>query len=146
MSALSFQLHPQLAADCFDLGHFPLSRLLLMNESRYPWFILVPQRPGLAEIHQLSDNDQHLLIQESSLLARALEQAFSADKLNIAAIGNIVSQLHLHHIVRYRQDAAWPAPVWGRFTPLPYTDDARKEIFSALTAALPASFISTEGL
>jgi diadenosine tetraphosphate (Ap4A) HIT family hydrolase len=141
MNPLSFQLHSQLAEDCFELGRFSLCRLLLMNESRYPWFILIPQRPELTEIHQLSDNDQHLLVQESSLLARTLEQAFKAEKLNIAAIGNIVPQLHLHHIVRYRHDAAWPAPVWGKFTPLPYTDDARIGIAGMLTAALPASFV-----
>jgi diadenosine tetraphosphate (Ap4A) HIT family hydrolase len=142
--SLSFQLHPQLAADCFALGQFSLCRLLLMNESRYPWFILVPQRQTLTEIHQLSDDDQLLLIRESSLLARALEQAFKADKLNVAAIGNIVPQLHLHHIVRYRHDAAWPAPVWGKFKPLPYTDDARLKVVDMLIAALPAAFVPFE--
>jgi len=140
----AFKLHPQLAADCFDLGQFPLCRLLLMNESRYPWFILVPQRQELTEIHQLGDDDQRRLIQESSVLARALERIFKADKLNIAAIGNVVPQLHLHHIARYRDDAAWPAPVWGKFQPLPYTDDARTQIAGALTAALPPSFVSRE--
>ncbi|QFY42309.1 HIT domain-containing protein [Candidatus Methylospira mobilis] len=140
----AFELHPQLAADCFELGQFPLCRLLLMNESRYPWFILVPQRPELTEIHQLADDDQRRLIQESSVLARALERVFKADKLNIAAIGNVVPQLHLHHIARYRHDAAWPAPVWGKFQPLPYTDDARMQVADALTAALPPSFISFE--
>jgi diadenosine tetraphosphate (Ap4A) HIT family hydrolase len=142
--SMSFQLHPQLTADCFELGQFVLCRLLLMNESRYPWFILVPQRPALTAIHQLSDSDQQLLIQESSLLARVLEHAFKSDKLNIAAIGNLVPQLHLHHVVRYRHDAAWPAPVWGKFTPAPYTNEARLKIAGALTALLPPSFVRVE--
>lgn len=144
MSTSSFQLHPRLAADCFEVGHFSLCRLLLMNESRYPWFILVPQRAGITEIHQLSDSDQLLLIQESSCLAQALALAFNGDKLNIAAIGNLVPQLHLHHVVRYRLDAAWPAPVWGKFTPLSYTDAAYLEITKRLKNQLTSSFIRFE--
>ncbi len=114
-------LHSQLKQDCFVLGRFPLSMLLLMNDSRYPWFILVPQRQGINEIHQLSDEDQQQLMRESSLLATCIETEFSADKINIAALGNIVPQLHIHHIVRYRTDPAWPAPVWGKLPALAYS-------------------------
>jgi len=114
-------LHPQLEQDCFVLGRFPLSVVLLMNDSRYPWFILVPQRQGISEIHHLSDDDQQQLMRESSLLAGCIETEFSADKINIAALGNVVPQLHIHHIVRYRADPAWPVPVWGKLPPLAYS-------------------------
>jgi diadenosine tetraphosphate (Ap4A) HIT family hydrolase len=117
-----FDLHPRLRQDCVAIGRFRLSRLLLMNESRYPWFILVPERESVGEIYQLAEDDQVQLIRESSYLARILAELFRADRVNVAAIGNLVPQLHLHHVVRYRGDPAWPAPVWGRFDPVPYTD------------------------
>jgi len=114
-------LHPQLKQDCFVLGRFPLSVVLLMNDSQYPWFILVPQRQGIREIHQLSDEEQQQLMRESTLLAGCIETEFNADKINIAALGNIVPQLHIHHIVRYRTDPTWPAPVWGKLPALAYS-------------------------
>ncbi len=116
-------LHPQLREDCFLLGQFPLSALLLLNDASYPWFILVPQRKGITEIHQLAEQEQQQLMRESSLLAGTLESAFKADKMNIAALGNMVPQLHIHHIVRYRNDPAWPAPVWGHLPARPYTPE-----------------------
>ncbi len=131
-----FRLHPQLAQDCFDLGAFPLCRLLLMNDSNYPWFILVPQRPDIREIYQLSAADQQQLLHESSHLAQVLAQQFEADKMNIAALGNMVPQLHVHHIVRYRGDAAWPAPVWGRVPAEPYTDAGVALILERLRGVL----------
>ena len=132
-----FELHPQLQHDCLEIGHFRLCRLLLMNESRYPWFILVPERVDVTEIYQLSEADQALLLSESSTLAQGLAEAFAGDKLNIASLGNLVPQLHVHHVVRYRNDPAWPAPVWGKFAPLAY-DEAE---FSAVVARLKASLI-----
>lgn len=117
-----FELHPRLARDTIALGRFSLCRLLLMNEARYPWFILVPERAGLTEIHQLSEADRGQLVAESCGLSGALAESFRADKMNIASIGNLVPQLHLHHVVRYRTDPAWPAPVWGRFEPRPYRE------------------------
>lgn len=128
MSGDAFELHPKLAADGIRLGHFPLNLLLLMNESRYPWFILVPQRAGLREIHELPRADRHQLMDESADLAAYLAREFRGDKLNLAAIGNLVPQLHLHHVVRRRDDPAWPAPVWGRFEPLPYTETAAEAL------------------
>lgn len=116
----SFQLHPRLARDGISLGRFPLCLLLLMNDSRYPWCILVPQRPAITEIHQLTEDDQMRLQRESCHLSRQLARCFAADKMNIAALGNVVPQLHIHHIVRYRHDPAWPDPVWGKLPPLPY--------------------------
>lgn len=117
-----FTLHPRLAEDCISLGRFELCRLLLMNDSHYPWFILVPEQPELTEIYQLSQADQIALTAESSFLAKSLADLYQADKMNIAAIGNLVPQLHIHHIVRYRSDAAWPGPVWGKFDRIPYTE------------------------
>ncbi len=135
-----FDLHPQLKRDCLEIGRFELCRLLLMNESRYPWFILVPEREGMREIYQLDEIDQIRLLRESSKLARGLAEAFGAEKMNIAAIGNLVPQLHLHHVVRYRGDPAWPAPVWGRFDPMPYGEAGVKAIVNRLKTCLPAEF------
>jgi diadenosine tetraphosphate (Ap4A) HIT family hydrolase len=103
------------------IGHFSLSVLLLMNDANYPWFILVPQRENITEIHQLSEQDQQQLMKESSQLATCIEKEFNADKINFAALGNMVPQLHIHHIVRYKSDPAWPAPVWGKLPASPYT-------------------------
>ncbi|MGH8671229.1 MAG: HIT domain-containing protein [Burkholderiales bacterium] len=116
------ELHPRLQADCIVLGAFPLCRVLLMNDANYPWFILVPQRENIVEIHQLSGADQVRLIRESAYLSRELARCFAADKMNVAALGNVVSQLHVHHIVRYRDDPAWPAPVWGKLPARPYVE------------------------
>ena len=115
-----FQLHPQLAKDCHAMGRLGLCSLLLMDDSRYPWFILVPERHDISELYQLEEPDRRLLWEESAQLSRALVQGFAPDKLNIAALGNQVPQLHVHHVVRYRHDAAWPAPVWGKSPPTPY--------------------------
>lgn len=115
-----FELHPRLAADTFVLGDFPLCRLLLMNDAQYPWFVLVPRRNDIGEIYQLGDADQAQLLRESVLLSRTLMEVFEGHKLNVAALGNVVPQLHLHHIVRFRDDPAWPAPVWNRLPPQPY--------------------------
>mgnify|MGYP001818395886 CR=1 FL=1 len=116
-------LHPQLEKDCIHIGDFSLCSLLLLNDANYPWFILLPNRDSLTEIHQLTVTDQHQLIAESSCFSRCLEQLFRPDKINIAAIGNVVPQLHIHHIARYRSDACWPAPVWGTVPATAYTED-----------------------
>ena len=137
-----FALHPQLAKDCHRLGHFELGLLLLMNDAQYPWFILVPQRERLREIHQLADADQLLLLRESVALSRALMTAFRGDKLNLAALGNLVPQLHVHHIVRSKTDPAWPAPVWGRHLPKPYTPGELAARQAALLPRLGAGFVA----
>jgi len=115
-----FELHTRLAADCIRVGRLPLNLLLLMNDARYPWFILVPQRSGVTEVFQLPESDQSQLWRESACLARNLMQSFHADKINIGALGNMVPQLHIHHIARFTSDPAWPGPVWGHSEPLPY--------------------------
>lgn len=140
MSGDSFELHPRLAADSGVLGDFPLCRLLLMNDANYPWFILVPRRAGAREIYRLDEADQRQLWRESALLSRAVMDAFRGDKLNVAALGNVVPQLHLHHIVRYATDPAWPGPVWGKLPAKPYAEAARAQRVAALRALLGADF------
>ncbi len=114
------KLHPQLEKDCIVLGEFSLCTLLLLNDSNYPWFILLPNRENVKEIHQLSNEDQQQFMAESMFFSRCLEQVFNPDKLNIAALGNVVPQLHIHHIVRFIDDASWPTPVWGAVPAIPY--------------------------
>ncbi len=133
-------IHPQLRQDCVVVGRFPLCFLLMMKDANYPWFILVPDREAISEIYELSDADQWLLTQESAQLAACLMRHYKGDKMNIAALGNVVPQLHIHHIVRYRDDAAWPAPVWGRIAPQPYSDVQLSAHLAALLEILPDDF------
>lgn len=137
-----FLLHPRLESDSIFLADLPLSRLLLMNDSRYPWCILVPRREDLSEVYQLDVAEQQQLWQESALLGRGMMEAFGGDKLNLAALGNLVPQLHLHHIVRYLDDAAWPGPVWGVGTPQAYKPEQLDEVRRRLSGALPAQWFS----
>jgi diadenosine tetraphosphate (Ap4A) HIT family hydrolase len=134
-------IHERLLADCLLLGRFPLCHLLLMQDANYPWCILVPDRADITEIYQLTDSDQQQLMRESVQLSRSLVAAFRPDKLNVAALGNVVPQLHVHHIVRYRDDAAWPDPVWGRVEPCPYPDDRLAGVLALLAENLPADFV-----
>ncbi len=110
---MSFTLHPQLTADTTILGDLPLCRVLLVKEALGPWLILVPRYDALREIHHLSEQDQQQLMRESSAIAALLEQDYQAEKINIGALGNLVPQLHIHHIARFKDDIAWPGPVWG---------------------------------
>jgi diadenosine tetraphosphate (Ap4A) HIT family hydrolase len=130
------ELHPQLKKDCLLLGQFELCKLLLMQDANYPWFILVPDREGITEIYQLDEQDQQQLMRESSIMARLLVEVFHADKVNIAALGNVVPQLHVHHIARYRNDPAWPAPVWGACAVQGYDDEALQALISKTLRAL----------
>lgn len=131
-----FELHPRLQHDCIVIGRFELCQLLLMNDQNYPWFILVPERAGLREYYQLSQTDRGLLMDESCYLAEKLALLYQADKINIAAIGNLVPQLHLHHIVRYQTDAAWPAPVWGFAPAQTYTKQQLEKQWAVLRSGL----------
>jgi diadenosine tetraphosphate (Ap4A) HIT family hydrolase len=106
-------LHPQLAADTAPLGDLPLSRVMVMNDANYPWLILVPRKADVTEIIDLDDAEQTQLMRETTQAARALREVTACHKLNIAALGNMVPQLHVHVIARFRHDAAWPKPVWG---------------------------------
>jgi diadenosine tetraphosphate (Ap4A) HIT family hydrolase len=133
-------LHPRLTRDCLRLGAFPLCELLLMHDARFPWYILVPRREGAREIHALAEADQQQLLHESCLLARAMAEALSPHKLNIATIGNVVPQLHIHHVARFHDDAAWPAPVWGYGEPVPYVGEAWREASAPVLAGLSPMF------
>ena len=108
-----FHLHDRLKADTVPVAHLPLCRVLLMDNRVWPWLILVPAQPGLTEIHQLSREDQHRLMDEIALSSRTLEALFIPDKINVGALGNLVPQLHVHVIARSKADPAWPGPVWG---------------------------------
>lgn len=110
---MAFQLHPRLQQDCVVLGDLPLCQVLLIKENIGPWLILVPKIANLKEIHHMSSEQQIQFIQESSAVATLLEKTFSPDKINIGALGNMVPQLHVHHIARFTTDIAWPGPVWG---------------------------------
>jgi diadenosine tetraphosphate (Ap4A) HIT family hydrolase len=114
------------------VARLPLCQVLLMRDANYPWFILVPERESITEIFELVPEDQQQLMHESSYLAKCLVQAFAADKINIAALGNVVPQLHIHHIVRYRRDPAWPAPVWGQVPAKPYSDKLLAQVINRL--------------
>lgn len=118
-----FSLAPELQRDCIELADWPLCKVLLMNDSQYPWFILVPRVAGVKEIIDLSEELQITLLQESGKLSKLLQQVFNPDKLNVAALGNMVPQLHVHHIARFTTDAAWPTPIWGKLPAVPYSDE-----------------------
>ncbi|WP_372982559.1 HIT domain-containing protein [Marinobacter sediminum] len=119
-----FQLHQRLASDTVSLGRSQLCEIRLMNDSTWPWLLLVPAVAGIREIYELSDQQQARLVFESSELSRGMMELFAGDKMNVAALGNMVPQLHLHHIVRFVDDPAWPGPVWGVQPPVPYSQEA----------------------
>ncbi len=140
-----FALDPRLEQDTLPIGDFPLCRLLLSNDSNYPWFILVPRRADISELFQLDSQDQAQLWRETTGLAELLKDSFDADKLNVATLGNVVSQLHMHVIVRKREDAAWPAPVWGKHPATPYTAEQVAAIRERLRLVLTDDFTFLEG-
>ncbi|MNG94451.1 HIT domain protein [compost metagenome] len=119
-----FVLDSRLQQDSLVLGEFALCQLLLSKDANYPWFILVPKRAGVSELFELDAADQQQLWKETTVLADALKGSYIADKMNVATLGNVVSQLHMHVIVRHRHDAAWPAPVWGKCPALAYSQEA----------------------
>jgi diadenosine tetraphosphate (Ap4A) HIT family hydrolase len=133
---MMFELHPTLEQDSILIGRFGLCQVRLINDSAYPWVILVPEREGITEIHQLSVEDRCLLTEESAFLSATLAKLFDADKMNVAALGNMVPQLHIHHIVRHKSDPAWPAPIWGKQAMTSYSDEAFEQTADQIAAAL----------
>lgn len=127
-----FILHRQIEADSLFLQDLPLSHLRLQNQSAVPWLILIPRRAGVAEIHQLAAEDRRRLMEEITLASKAVEKLFAPDKINVGALGNIAPQLHVHVIGRFKNDPAWPQPVWGRLEPRPFAagdvDDLRQRL------------------
>lgn len=134
-----FALHPQLAADCFVVGDLPVCRVLLMNDAQYPWLILVPRSSEpLRELCELAEEQRLQYCRESDLAAGILTTVFAAQKLNIAALGNMVPQLHIHHIARYEGDPCWPKPVWGQLPAKAYSEEASEERLAQLRKAFAA--------
>jgi len=110
---MTFTLHPQLEKDTSYIGDFPLCKVLLSRDDSVPWLILVPKVENLRELHHLPMEQQHQFLVESQQVSKALETLFSPDKLNLGALGNMVPQLHIHHVARFTSDIAWPGPIWG---------------------------------
>lgn len=131
----SFALHEILARDSIPVARWALSRVLLMNDANYPWLVLVPERPGMRDLHDLLPNDLATLMDEVVRASRALQSLFKPDKLNVAALGNMVPQLHVHVIARFNNDRAWPKPVWGVVPAKPYDENAADELISDLRSA-----------
>ena len=131
----AFVVHPRLAQDTFALAELQLSRVVLMNDRRFPWMILIPRRSGAREIHALPQADRQMLIEEIADVAAVLERATGAQKMNIGALGNLVPQLHIHVVARFEGDAAWPGPVWGSGKAQPYDDAARAALCARLAKA-----------
>lgn len=116
----NFVLHHQLEADTLFITDLTLSQARLMNDSQFPWIILIPRKPDCVEIYDLSEQEILQLNKESIAVGKIMMKHFNGDKLNIAALGNMVPQLHIHHIVRFKHDISWPAPIWGKQAPIPY--------------------------
>jgi len=131
-----FELHPRLAADTRAVARLPLCRVLLMNDRRFPWLILVPARADIREIHQLAAADRAALVEEIAQVAAAMEKLHKADKMNVAALGNQVPQLHVHVIARFTTDPAWPNPIWGRGTAEAYDPAQMETTIAAVKGAL----------
>ncbi len=131
-----FKLHNMLAADTVELTRWDLCLVLLMKDRNYPWLVLVPQRPDLRDLHDLDVADQATLMAEIARASHALEEIHSPDKTNVAALGNVVSQLHVHVIARFHSDAAWPSPIWNVAPTLPYDAEDLKQTVETLRAAL----------
>ena len=132
---MPFAFHPILARDTVEVARLPLCRVLLMKDRRFPWLLLVPEREGLREIHELSVADRAQLIEEIARAGEVLGRIFTPDKLNVGALGNIVPQLHVHIVARRTGDAAWPGPVWGTGPAEPYPENELEEIRVRLAAS-----------
>lgn len=134
-----FQLHERLLADTVLVAEFTLSLVLLSKDANYPWIILVPKRHSIQEVYQLDIEDRQQLLHESCLVAETMTVLFRPDKLNIATIGNMVPQLHMHHVARFSNDGAWPRPVWGAQPAASYNKDKLASLVLELQTALPDS-------
>jgi diadenosine tetraphosphate (Ap4A) HIT family hydrolase len=140
-----FKLHPQLKTDTFDIGDLPLCKVLLMNESQFPWLILVPRKEDIRELYQLPETDFRQANIESLEISKLMMRFFVGDNLNVATLGNLVPQLHIHHIVRNRDDPVWPQPVWGNFTAKPYSEAAANAMLGKLREQIslkPEGFVA----
>ena len=133
-----FQLHQILATDTIEITRWDVSRVLLMKDANYPWIILVPARSGLIGLHELDQTDLPVMMEEIVRTGEVLKKLYDPTRINVASLGNMVEQLHVHVIARFEDDLAWPKPVWGAHEPKPYaaqeledtTNKLRKEMDS----------------
>ncbi|MDP4024308.1 HIT family protein [Methylobacterium sp. NEAU 140] len=139
MTISDFDLDPRLAADTVHLGDLALSRVLLMDDARFPWLILVPRRPGLCEITDLPPEEAALLWEEIRTGVGVMQALAKPDKVNVGALGNVVAQLHVHVVGRFRSDPAWPGPVWGHGARTPYPLHARAQLAERAGALFAAA-------
>ena len=139
-----FALDPRLAADTAFIADGPLSQVRLMDDTRYPWLVLVPRVNGASEWLELDGGQQRLLLAEINQAGQLIRAQPGVEKLNIGALGNIVRQLHVHLVGRHDGDAAWPGPVWGAGTRQPYVASEREALLSSLRSALAAAAQSPE--
>ncbi len=133
---MNFSLHPQLAADTIPVCELSLCSVLLMNDARFPWLILVPRQEGLAEIGDLGASERGTLMEEIALASEVLRGVAPCDKLNVGSLGNVVRQLHIHVVARVEGDAVWPSPVWGTGPAKPYDRGWAEGLCDALRRAL----------
>ena len=133
-----FVLHPQLEKDSELVTELLLCSVRLINDAHYPWLILVPRVANISDVIDLSDAQQQTLWQESALVSRALKHLFTPDKLNLATLGNMVPQLHLHHIVRYQNDVSWPKPIWGQVQTKTYSEENLAEQINLIKTEIEA--------
>lgn len=132
----AFEVHTQLLSDCAIVGDATLCRVLLMNDARFPWLILVPRLSGLRDFHEVPSEFRSSFFDEIESASIAVKEVIGADKINVAALGNQVPQLHVHVIGRLKSDAAWPGPVWGVGSPIPYDDDIQQNTIEFVRATM----------
>ncbi len=131
---MSFELHADLKRDGVLIGRFELCLVLLINDQNYPWFVLVPQRDRIRDPIDLSPGDYQQLWTESRVFSVGIMQIFAGEKLNVAALGNMTPQLHVHHVVRFATDPAWPGPIWGKQPMKPYDNSQLESVVEKLRA------------
>jgi diadenosine tetraphosphate (Ap4A) HIT family hydrolase len=136
---VDFTLDSRLAGDTLPIGDLALSSVLLLNDARFPWFVLVPRLSGLTELTDLAEDDARQLMDETRLATRVMLDLAKPDKVNIGALGNVVPQLHVHVVGRFRSDPAWPGPVWGHGTRTPYPDHAASALIERAATLFAAA-------
>jgi len=134
---MTFELHPRLKQDTLFIIDLSLSQLLLMNDKRFPWLVLVPRKMNISEIDELTSSEQIKLMSEIVVLSKMFKQAYHVDKINIAALGNIVPQLHIHIVARYKTDSAWPSTVFGFQKPIAYSSEKVQIIIKEIKSLIP---------
>jgi diadenosine tetraphosphate (Ap4A) HIT family hydrolase len=138
-ASADWTVHPQLERDTVPIGDLALCRALLINDANYPWMLLVPRRPGVVEIIDLSEAEQVRLMAEIARASKAIKAMTGCEKINVAALGNVVPQLHVHVIARGRSDPAWPKPVWGAVPPIAYSESALRSVLADLRERMAVS-------